>query len=150
MAGSLTGTPFSAQPGTKMHTELICVVVSVQIFLSKYTEDFASMNEAYNAAFPGGVAMPVRTCVGVAALPAGTDIEMTIVSVRSLLQIGVTVSEPYLNATDRFETGVMTTQWAGEERCGYAVRNQRFVDCSWDPSTDSRDVVSKCQLVSTT
>lgn len=58
-------------------------VVSVQIFLSKYDADFSAMNEAYIASFPKTSPMPVRTCVGVAALPAGTDIEMTIVSVHS-------------------------------------------------------------------
>lgn len=54
--------------------------MSVQIFLSNYEADFANMNEAYIAAFPKDVPFPVRTCVGVAALPAKTDIEMTIVS----------------------------------------------------------------------
>lgn len=55
-------------------------VVSVQIFLSDYEADFTNMNEAYIAAFPKDIPLPVRTCVGVAALPAKTDIEMTIVS----------------------------------------------------------------------
>ncbi|AFR95069.1 hypothetical protein C343_03159 [Cryptococcus neoformans C23] len=57
-------------------------VVSVTIFLSKYEEDFASMNEAYIASFPTDVPLPVRTCVGVAALPAGTDIEMTLIAAK--------------------------------------------------------------------
>lgn len=54
-------------------------MVSVQIFLSRYEADFADMNEAYISMFPKDVPMPVRTCVGVAVLPAGTDIEMTMV-----------------------------------------------------------------------
>jgi 2-iminobutanoate/2-iminopropanoate deaminase len=76
-------------------------VVSVTIYLSKYTEDFAGMNEvgfvcvlkcftadgaefvaakAYISCFPTSAPMPVRTCVGVKDLPAGTDIELTCVS----------------------------------------------------------------------
>ena len=38
------------------------------------------MNETYIAELKDHGPFPVRTCVGVAALPAGTDIEMTIVS----------------------------------------------------------------------
>lgn len=38
------------------------------------------MNEAYIAGLKDYGPFPVRTCVGVAALPAGTDVEMTIVS----------------------------------------------------------------------
>lgn len=57
-------------------------VVSIQIFLSNYKEDFAAMNEAYIEAFPKNAPMPVRTCIGVANLPAGTDIEMTVVSLQ--------------------------------------------------------------------
>lgn len=55
------------------------------IFLSKYEQDFVSMNEAYIASFPTNAPLPVRTCVGVAALPAGTDIEMTLVSSPTML-----------------------------------------------------------------
>ena len=55
-------------------------VVSMTIYLSHYKQDFAAMNEAYVSAFPEGAGMPVRTCVGVADLPADTDIEMSIVS----------------------------------------------------------------------
>lgn len=42
------------------------------------------MNEAYIASFPTNAPLPVRTCVGVAALPAGTDIEMTLVSLPAV------------------------------------------------------------------
>jgi 2-iminobutanoate/2-iminopropanoate deaminase len=80
----------------------VLTVVSVTIYLSKYTEDFAGMNEvgfvcvfgrcfpadgtqfgaskAYISCFPTSAPMPVRTCVGVKDLPAGTDIELTCVS----------------------------------------------------------------------
>ena len=51
-------------------------VVAVTIYLSKYTEDFASMNEAYIEMFPGDI-KPSRTCIGVKNLPAGTDVEIT-------------------------------------------------------------------------
>ena len=57
-------------------------VVSVTIYLSRYDEDFASMNEVYFGLFPEGVARPCRTCVGVALLPAGTDIEVTCVAAK--------------------------------------------------------------------
>ncbi|GAA5915173.1 hypothetical protein JCM6882_001128 [Rhodosporidiobolus microsporus] len=56
-------------------------VVSITIYLSKYNEDFASMNEAYGS-LPWGDEKPCRTCVGVAALPAGTDIEVTVVAAK--------------------------------------------------------------------
>ncbi|BGP36171.1 hypothetical protein JCM10450v2_000069 [Rhodotorula kratochvilovae] len=57
-------------------------VVSVTIYLSHYDEDFASMHEVYFGLFPEGVARPCRTCVGVALLPAGTDIEVTCVAAK--------------------------------------------------------------------
>ena len=38
-------------------------VVSSTIYLSKYTEDFTTMNPAYVAAFPDP--KPSRTCIGV-------------------------------------------------------------------------------------
>jgi hypothetical protein len=56
-------------------------VVSIQIFLTNYERDFDDMNKAYVATMPNDVPFPVRTCVGVASLPKGTEIEMTIVSV---------------------------------------------------------------------
>ncbi len=57
--------------------------MSVTIYLSHYEQDFTEMNKAYATLFPEGGDNPVRTCVGVAALPAGTDIEFTCVSGRS-------------------------------------------------------------------
>jgi hypothetical protein len=41
------------------------------------------MNEAYIEAFKGYGPLPVRTCVGIAVLPGGHDIEMTVVSTFS-------------------------------------------------------------------
>lgn len=57
-------------------------LAAVTIYLSKYTQDFENMNEAYIAAFPKGCRMPTRTCIGVANLPKGTDIEITCTAVR--------------------------------------------------------------------
>lgn len=53
-------------------------VVSSVIYLSKYTEDFAEMNKAYVAGFPDP--KPSRTCIGMTALPGGTDVEITCVA----------------------------------------------------------------------
>ncbi|KAI5474515.1 hypothetical protein MNV49_003122 [Pseudohyphozyma bogoriensis] len=58
-------------------------IVTVTIYLSKYTEDFASFNEAYLEMFAGVSPMPARTCIGVAALPANTDVEITVTAVKS-------------------------------------------------------------------
>lgn len=55
---------------------LLQSVVAVTIYLSKYTEDFGSMNEAYIESFAGPT-KPSRTCIGVKSLPAGTDVEIT-------------------------------------------------------------------------
>ncbi|ORY82876.1 Endoribonuclease L-PSP/chorismate mutase-like protein [Leucosporidium creatinivorum] len=57
-------------------------LLSVTIYLSKYEQDFADFNEAYSTLFGVDVAKPCRTCVGVAALPAGTDIEVTCVAAK--------------------------------------------------------------------
>jgi len=51
-------------------------VVASTIYLSKYTEDFADFNEAYISMFTSDP-KPSRTCIGVANLPAGTDVEIT-------------------------------------------------------------------------
>ncbi|KAI5475244.1 hypothetical protein MNV49_001690 [Pseudohyphozyma bogoriensis] len=58
-------------------------IVTITIYLGHYVEDFASFNEAYLEVFnplPGP--KPARTCIGVAALPAGTDVEMTCIAVK--------------------------------------------------------------------
>ncbi|KAL7416452.1 Endoribonuclease L-PSP/chorismate mutase-like protein [Mrakia frigida] len=56
-------------------------VVAVTIYLSKYTEDFGSMNEAYIESFTGPT-KPSRTCIGVKNLPAGTDVEITCIAAQ--------------------------------------------------------------------
>ncbi|KAL8280550.1 hypothetical protein RQP46_007198 [Phenoliferia psychrophenolica] len=54
-------------------------IVFVTIYLSKYAEDFGNMNEAYVKVFSStGKALPARACVGVAALPKNTDIEIVV------------------------------------------------------------------------
>jgi hypothetical protein len=55
-------------------------VVHVTIYLSKYEQDFAAFNRAYAEGLPKDVPPPVRICVGVAALYAGTDVELSVVS----------------------------------------------------------------------
>ncbi|ORX39236.1 putative Brt1 [Kockovaella imperatae] len=54
-------------------------VVKANIYLSKLSEDFESMNEVYEKMMPDP--KPARTCVGVAQLPAGgTDVEIEFVA----------------------------------------------------------------------
>ncbi|RSH87131.1 hypothetical protein EHS25_003622 [Saitozyma podzolica] len=55
-------------------------VVHVTIYLSKYEQDFAAFNQAYAEGLPKDVPPPVRICVGVAALYAGTDVELSVVA----------------------------------------------------------------------
>ncbi|BGP25195.1 endoribonuclease L-PSP [Rhodotorula toruloides] len=57
-------------------------IVSTTIYLSAYTKDFETMNKAYVESFPRGMALPARTCIGVAALPKGTDVEITCIAVK--------------------------------------------------------------------
>ncbi|BGP00052.1 hypothetical protein NBRC10513v2_004275 [Rhodotorula toruloides] len=58
------------------------MVVSTTIYLSAYTKDFETMNKAYVESFPRGMALPARTCIGVAALPKGTDVKITCIAVK--------------------------------------------------------------------
>lgn len=58
----------------------LTAVVSVQIFLLDYATTLGQLNEVYAGCFPKGCQLPVRTAVGVAALPLGGSVEMTIVS----------------------------------------------------------------------
>ncbi|RSH84099.1 hypothetical protein EHS25_005344 [Saitozyma podzolica] len=58
------------------------IVISVTIYLSSYSADFGAMNEAYIEAFGRDTAMPVRACVGVAALPLGCAVEMSIIAAK--------------------------------------------------------------------
>ncbi|KIJ65297.1 hypothetical protein HYDPIDRAFT_28011 [Hydnomerulius pinastri MD-312] len=50
-------------------------VVKVNVFLVNLVRDFHQMNEVYTEFFPPE-AMPARTCIGVAALPAGGAVEI--------------------------------------------------------------------------
>ncbi|CED83186.1 Putative translation initiation inhibitor UK114/IBM1 [Phaffia rhodozyma] len=56
-------------------------VVSSTVYLSKYVQDYDSLNEAYLQAFPQDI-KPTRTCVGASALPSGTDVEITCIAVE--------------------------------------------------------------------
>lgn len=64
-------------------------VVHVTIYLSKYEQDFATFNQAYAEGLPKDVPPPVRICVGVAALYAGTDVELSVVSTGIRLSGGL-------------------------------------------------------------
>lgn len=57
--------------------------MSVQIFLTDYASTLGPLNEVYAGCFPEGCQLPVRTAVGVAALPLNGACEFTIVSVVS-------------------------------------------------------------------
>ncbi|KAF8079005.1 Endoribonuclease L-PSP [Lyophyllum atratum] len=50
-------------------------VVKVNIYLSDLTRDFQAMNEIYLQFFDKDK-LPARTCVGVASLPLGADVEI--------------------------------------------------------------------------
>ncbi|KAF2264448.1 L-psp endoribonuclease family protein [Lojkania enalia] len=50
-------------------------IIKVNVFL-KDMKDFAAMNEAYLEFFPDPNEKPARTCVQVAGLPLGTDVEI--------------------------------------------------------------------------
>ncbi|RPD62243.1 YjgF-like protein [Lentinus tigrinus ALCF2SS1-7] len=49
-------------------------VLKCNVFLTNLKQDFAPMNEVYQEYFPKDP--PARTCIGVAALPLGADIEI--------------------------------------------------------------------------
>lgn len=54
--------------------------MSIQIFVTDYAKNLGLLNEVYVDCFPKGCQLPVRTAVGVAALPLGCAAEFTIVS----------------------------------------------------------------------
>ncbi|RDX49939.1 YjgF-like protein [Polyporus arcularius HHB13444] len=49
-------------------------VLKCNVFLTNLKQDFAPMNEVYQEYFPKDP--PARTCIGVAALPLGADMEI--------------------------------------------------------------------------
>ncbi|KAF2192391.1 Endoribonuclease L-PSP [Zopfia rhizophila CBS 207.26] len=54
-------------------------IIKCNIYL-KDMKDFAAMNEAYLEFFPDPKEKPARTCVQVAGLPLGTDVEIECVA----------------------------------------------------------------------
>ncbi|OJA21660.1 hypothetical protein AZE42_11832 [Rhizopogon vesiculosus] len=50
-------------------------VVKANVYLTNMSRDFDDMNSVYKRFFDAS-AMPVRTCVGVAALPMGASVEI--------------------------------------------------------------------------
>lgn len=57
-------------------------VVSIRVFLTRFKEDYAAMNEIYAQFFPVGE-WPARTCVGVTDLVPGARIEVECIARRS-------------------------------------------------------------------
>ncbi|KII90323.1 hypothetical protein PLICRDRAFT_64339, partial [Plicaturopsis crispa FD-325 SS-3] len=53
-------------------------VVKVNIYLLNLPRDFAPMNEIYSEYFKDS--LPARTCIGVAALPLGAEVEIECVA----------------------------------------------------------------------
>ncbi|KAF2110308.1 Endoribonuclease L-PSP/chorismate mutase-like protein [Lophiotrema nucula] len=53
----------------------LSAIVKANVYLTDM-KDFAAMNEAYLEFFPEEGGRPARTCVQVAALPFGTDVEI--------------------------------------------------------------------------
>ncbi|KLT43530.1 YjgF-like protein [Cutaneotrichosporon oleaginosum] len=57
-------------------------VVSITIFICDYGINLPNLNEVYGGCFPEGASMPVRTAVGVAALPLNAAAEFSIIAVK--------------------------------------------------------------------
>jgi 2-iminobutanoate/2-iminopropanoate deaminase len=53
----------------------IANVIKLNVYLTDM-EDFGAMNEAYLEFFPDEKQRPARTCIQVAELPLGTDVEI--------------------------------------------------------------------------
>jgi 2-iminobutanoate/2-iminopropanoate deaminase len=56
-------------------------VVMARVYLTRFTDDYAAMNEAYRSYFPAD-RLPARTCVGVTGLAYGALIEIDLVARR--------------------------------------------------------------------
>lgn len=55
--------------------------VSVRVYLTEFTRDYAAMNATYQSYFPAD-RLPARTCVGVTALAVGALVEIDLVARR--------------------------------------------------------------------
>ncbi|MGD9831203.1 MAG: RidA family protein [Piscinibacter sp.] len=56
-------------------------VLQMRVYLTRFEQDYAAMNEAYASWFPAG-RRPARTCVGVNGLAKGALIEIDMVARR--------------------------------------------------------------------
>jgi reactive intermediate/imine deaminase len=56
-------------------------IVMARIYLTRFKEDYAAMNEVYRSYFPAG-RLPARTCVGVTGLAYDALIEIDLVARR--------------------------------------------------------------------
>jgi 2-iminobutanoate/2-iminopropanoate deaminase len=56
-------------------------VVMARIYLSRFKQDYAAMNDAYRSYFPAG-RLPARTCVGVTGLAYDALIEIDLIARR--------------------------------------------------------------------
>jgi reactive intermediate/imine deaminase len=56
-------------------------IVMARIYLTRFKEDYAAMNEVYRSFFPSG-RLPARTCVGVTGLAYDALIEIDLVARR--------------------------------------------------------------------
>ncbi|WOO76451.1 RutC family protein [Vanrija pseudolonga] len=55
-------------------------VISVTIYVNDYANNIGPLNEVYPAQFPKDVGLPVRTAIGVAALPLNAAAEFQIIA----------------------------------------------------------------------
>ena len=62
-------------------------VTMVRIYLTRFREDYAAMNEAYRAFFPPD-RLPARTCVGVTGLAYDALIEIDLIARRPVTATG--------------------------------------------------------------
>jgi reactive intermediate/imine deaminase len=58
-------------------------IAMARIYLTRFDEDYATMNEVYQTYFPTG-ALPARTCVGVTGLAYNALIEIDLVAKRPI------------------------------------------------------------------
>ncbi|KAL1409995.1 hypothetical protein Q8F55_003995 [Vanrija albida] len=76
-----TRQAFAAIAETLAHAGLgLGDLVSVTIYVRDYPENIAALNELYPTLFPAGTALPVRTAVGVAALPRNAAAEFQVIA----------------------------------------------------------------------